>query len=61
MTVKELLDIVNKHYKELGDRIESLKTNDLHHLDKKVDKLTWIAGVGVGIMMALQVVLHVLG
>jgi len=57
MTIKDLLDIVNLHYMELGKRMDSLKNNEINHLEQKVDKLTWLMGVGVGILIALQFVI----
>lgn len=56
MTVKELHDIVN----EFKGDFKKFISNDFHQLEGKVDRLTWIVGVGVGIIMALQVYLHVI-
>ena len=61
MTINELHTIVLRITGELKQAIYDLKTNDLSHLedkmdklDDKVDKLMWIAGVGVGLLMAVQ-------
>ena len=61
MTINELHTIVLRITGELKQAIYDLKTNDFKHLecqveklDEKVDKLMWIAGIGVGILIAIQ-------
>ena len=54
MTVKELHDIL----KEFKKDFLVFKTNEFLHLEQKVDKNTWMLGIGVGILTALQIVLH---
>ena len=61
MTINELHTIVLRITGDLRQAICDLRTNDFKHLecqveklDEKVDKLMWIAGIGVGILIAIQ-------
>ena len=55
MTVKELHDLLKEFRKEFG----KFKENDFHHLEMKVDRNSWFIGIGVGVLLAAQVILQV--
>lgn len=56
MTVKELHELLRDFKEEFG----RFKENDFHHLEQKVDRNSWFIGIGVGVLLAAQVILQVL-
>jgi len=54
MTVKELHEIV----KEFKGDFQTFRSNEFFHLEKKVDRNSWLLAIGVGIIATLQLVLH---
>ena len=53
MTVRELYDIVKEFKEDFGE----FKKNDFCHLESKVDRNSWFIGIGIGLFMALQILL----
>ena len=56
MTVKELYEIV----KEWREDFSAFKSNDFYHLQKKVDRNSWFIAIGVGLLMAAQILIRLL-
>ena len=60
MLVKELWTIIERELKDIKQNFIDFKTNDFFHLEGKVDKLTQKVYIGIGLLIATQIVIGIL-
>ena len=44
--------------KQMGEKFDRFYENEFKHLEKTVERLTWLVAVGCGILMAVEVLLR---
>ena len=59
MTVKELWTIVERELKEIKLLFTDFKKNDFLHLEQKVDNLTQKVYIGIGLLIATQIIIGI--
>ena len=60
LTVKELCNFVERELNEIKQSFRDFKKNDFYHLDLKVDKLTQKVYIGIGLLIATQIIIGIL-
>lgn len=59
MTVKELWTVIERELREIKQSFTDFKANDFLHLEQKVDKVEQKVYIGIGLLIATQIVIGI--
>lgn len=59
MLVKDLWTVVERELKEIKQAFTDFKQNDFLHLEQKVDNLTQKVYIGIGLLIATQIIIGI--
>lgn len=59
MTIKELKEYVVERFKSFEKLFSEFKMNDFAHLDEKVDRLTRMLYIGIGMLIVTNIIIGI--
>ena len=59
MTVKDLKEIIERKIEELGQMFSDFRKNDFFHLEEKVDRLTRMLYIGIGMLIVTNIIIGI--